>query len=564
MKINRSLYLAIILASSSWITPLQLQAENLKIDSTINQVMIYPDSAMITRIAKVSVPAGEHSIFLTGLPLGLLESSLRVAGKAKADVQLGSVELQQKFNKDFVQEGEKNLRDKIELLNEEKQVLVDSLAENKDQLNYIRAMASSSNTPNSEQSSSYRQLPIDQWNKAWETLANATSATHEKIRTAQKKIKTLDKNIKKLQRELNQVATHQRSTRTAVLNITANKATELELNLRYQIHGARWSPVYDADLDTESGKIQLKSLAQITQRTGENWTNVDVTLSTLRPSASSQLPKLNPWVIDFMPERILMQKSMNQSMPMMKEEMMAETTMMDEMDTAALSAPAPVMKKRSMKAKVSTVAIADFSAEYKVPSKLTLESGNNKRRVTLQSQALDAKVSLASVPRLDPRAMLVATTHYKGETPLLAGSVVLHRDGNFIGNTYLAMHQTGEEIKLSFGEDDKVKINFIPDPDKKGKDGLLFGKRKTVKRNYHFTVTNQHDKAYEISFSDMIPVPANEDIKVTMKGDKPTRSNDKDKKGVSLWERTLAPNKTLKLEYGYEVTYPEDKLVTGL
>ncbi|RTZ62945.1 MAG: hypothetical protein DSZ29_07545 [Aquificaceae bacterium] len=561
MKKNISLSLAVFLASYPLFAP--LYAEEVNVDSTISQVMIYPDSAMITRVATVSVPAGEHSLALTGLPLGLLESSLRVAGNATAGVQLGSVELQQRFNKELVQENEKKLRDKIESLNEEKQVLVDSLAESKDQLTYIRAMASDSNSSDSAQTSSYKQLPIEQWNTAWQTLATATAATHEKIRAAQKSIKNIDKNIKLAQQELNQVATHQRSTRTAVLNITANKATELALTLRYQIRGARWNPVYDADLDTESGKIQLKSLAQITQRTGEDWNNVKVTLSTLRPSAGSQLPQLNPWVIDFMPEQVLMQKSMPRSMPMLEKNSM-DSMEMDEGVTLAAPAPAPMRKKRAMSANISTVSIANFSAEYNVPNKLTLASGSHKRRVTLQSQNLDATVSLASVPRLDPRAMLIATTHYQGETPLLAGSVVLHRDGNFIGNSYLAMHQTGEKIKLSFGEDDKVKIKFIPDPDQKGKDGLLFGKRKTVKRNYHFTVVNRHNKAYDISFSDMIPVPANEDIKVTLKGDKPTRNNDKDKKGIAIWERHLAPNKMLKLEYGYEVTYPEDKVVLGL
>jgi len=556
----KSLPLAIMLASYSLLNPLYAAA--LSVDSSITQVMVYPNSAMVTRTAKISLPAGENSISLNGLPLNLLESSLRVAGESTGDVQLGSVELQRSFNKDLVQEKERNLRDKIQSLNEEKQVLVDSLAENKDQLSYIRAMASNNASP--EQTSSYKQLPIDQWNKAWETLATATSTTHEKIRNAQKNIKERDKTIQQLQQQLNQVATYQRATRTAVLNITTTQATELDLSLRYQIRGARWKPVYDADLDTKSGKIQLKSLAQITQRTGEDWNDVDVTLSTLRPSAGSQLPKLNPWVIDFMPERVLMQKSMMQSMPMMKEEAMADMEMLTNsaMDGAAMAAP--VMAKRKMTSNISTAVIADFSAEYKVPNKLSLESGNNKRRVTLQSQTLDAKVSLASVPRLDPRAMLIAKTQYKGETPLLAGTIALHRDGNFIGNSFLAMHQSGEDISLSFGEDDKVKITFIPDPDKKGKDGLLFGKRKTVKRNYHFTVSNQHDKAYDISFSDMIPVAINEAIKVTTTGDKPTKINDKDKKGIAKWERKLAPNKTIKLEYGYEVSYPEDRVVTGL
>ncbi len=564
MNIKSPLYLAISFASYTLFNP--LQAENLSLDSTIRQVMVYPNSAMITRIARISIPAGEHSISLTGLPLGLSESSLRVTGQSVADVQLGSVELQKNINREAVQQSERKLQNKIEEANEQKRVLRDSLQQNKDQLGYIRAMASGSTAnDNRIHSSSYLQLPVEKWDQAWQTLANATAVTQEKIRNAQKQIKQLDKTIQQLRQQLNQVATHQRTNRTAVLDIQTDTATELELKLRYQIQGAHWRPVYDADLDTKTGKIQLKSLAQISQRTGEDWHNVEVHLSTLRPSASSQLPILNPWVIDFMPERLNYYKSGGASPKYELSKELDESVSEGEVMFQAMPAPAaPLLKKKVMRPRSSTVAIADFSAEYKVPTKVSLNSGSDKRRVILQSQTLDAKVSLASVPRLDPRAMLVATTQYKGEIPLLAGTVVLHRDGNFIGNTYLSMLQTGEEMKLSFGEDDKVKIKFIPDPDKKGQDGLFFGKRKTVKRNYHFSVTNQHDKTYEINFSDSIPVAANEAIKVILKGDKPTRIDENNKKGILVWERQLIPQKTITLEYGYEVTYPEDKTVTGL
>jgi uncharacterized protein (TIGR02231 family) len=242
------------------------------------------------------------------------------------------------------------------------------------------------------------------------------------------------------------------------------------------------------------------------------------------------------------------------SMPMMAEQMLM----------AKPTSASAVKEKKVMRTQISKIAIADFSAEYNVPNRVSLNSGSDQRRITLQSQTLDAKVSLASVPRLDPRVMLIAKTEYKSDIPLLAGRVVLHRDGSFIGNAYLAMHQTGEEIKLAFGADDQVKIKFIPDPDKKGQDGLFFGKRKTVKRNYHFSVINQHDKAYNISFSDRIPVAVNDEISIKLTGDRPTRSNEKDQKGITVWEHKLDPKKTLKLEYGYEVTYPEDKKIQGL
>ncbi len=133
-------------------------------------------------------------------------------------------------------------------------------------------------------------------------MDSATAAVQERTRAAEKSLKTYDKQITKLNNELKQVAVNQRETRTAKLYVKSETATELTLKLTYQIRGARWAPVYDADLNTSTGKIELKTLAQISQRTGEDWKGVDVTLSTLRPSAGTQLPHLNPWVLDFMPD----------------------------------------------------------------------------------------------------------------------------------------------------------------------------------------------------------------------------------------------------------------------
>ena len=349
----------------------------------------------------------------------------------------------------------------------------------------------------------------------------------------------------------------------AKLSIEADTATELTLNLSYQINGARWEPVYDADLNTESGGIELKTLAQISQRTGEDWNGVDVTLSTLRPSAGTQLPQLNPWVLDFLPEQPEQRYRANESGVAMDsiqlespEPMVAQYKKMKP--KLAKPSPAPMRQQQSR------LISADFSAEYKVPGTISLGSGSNKRRFALNSQKLASSIKLASAPRFDPRAMILATTSYKEETPLLAGSMSLYRNGNFVGNTFMQQKQSGEEIKLSFGEDDKVKIKFMPDPDKKRKDGLLFGKKKVVERHYKVSINSNHSKPYEITLSDVLPVATDENIKVKSLGDKPTITDVEDKKGVVSWDRTLTPNTEMKVKYGYSVSYPEDRIVPGL
>ena len=560
-KFQSALFLSLLMSPMTVITAAEINAE-----SSIRKVTVYPGSAKVTRVSKIKLAAGSNDIVINNLPLGLNESSLRVSGEGEGSISLGSVELSRDIQQDVVQQQEKNIRIQIEELQENRQVIEDSLSRNRAQLDYISKMVIGDNVTSKRKdeshSGSYTNLPLDQWQQAWQTLGDATNNAQEKIRKSNKALRDSDKQLNKLNRELQQVATNQRATRVAKLQIDADSSTELNLSLSYQINGARWEPVYDADLDTETGEITLKTLAQISQRTGEDWNDVDVTLSTLRPSAGTQLPQLNPWVLDFMPEVDIQaeSRSFNSGIAMDSMELSPEPMI--------TSSAAPKLNKRAapapMRQQQSRLISADFSAEYIVPGFIKLGSGSNKRRFALNSQNINSKIKLASTPRLDPRVMILATAKHLEETPLLAGNMSLYRNGNFVGNTFLKQKLSGEEIKLSFGEDDKVKIKFLPDPDKKRQDGLLFGKKKVVERHYKLSITNNHNKPFSISISDVIPVSSDENIKVKSLGELPSIKDVDDKKGVVNWNKSLAPKTELKLQYGYSVSYPEDRTVLGL
>ncbi len=540
-------------------------AAEINTQSSISAVTVYPGSAKVTRIATIKLDQGDNEVLIGNLPINLNESSLRVSGEGQGNIALGSIELLRDIKLDVVQQQEKVLREKIEEVQDSRNSINDALTRNRAQLEYIKNMALGGSLKpqpkhDNHQHGTYANLPLEQWQQAWQTLDTATADVQEKTRLAEKSLKNNDKELRKLKRELQMIATNQKETRSAKLHVESEIATELSLNLSYQINGARWEPVYDADLNTESGDINLKTLAQISQRTGEDWKDVDITLSTLRPSANSQLPELYPWPIDFMPEPVPMaEQSFSRGMAMdsIKEESLE-----------SLAAPAPMVKmakpRRQMKQVQTRLISADFSAEYKVPGTISLDSGSNKRRFALSTQKMKSTIQLASAPRQDPRAMILAKTKYEDETPLLGGSMSLYRNGSYVGNTFLSQKLSGEEIKLSFGEDNKVKISFLPDPDKKRKDGLLFGKKKVVERHYKVNISSNHNKAYPITLYDVFPTASDEQIKVKLFGDAPSKTDLDDKKGVSSWEKTLEPKSKTSIKYGYSVSYPEDRMVPGL
>lgn len=535
----------------------QLAYADLQASSSISAVTVYPDSARITRTTTIQLPAGETKIILPGLPLQMQANSLRVSGTSTAAVSLGSVQLTEQMSTDAVQARERQLQEEIRRWQEKRQEVADAKTRAEQQLAFIRATGLQQ-AGKEQQAQGATPLPLNQWQQAWQTLETATAEAQTKVRAADKTLQDFDKGLAQLQEQLEQIATGETSNQTASLYVKAAAASSLTLNLSYQIPEANWAPVYEAELDSTTGKLQFKTQAAIQQHTGEDWTNVKVNLSTLRPNASASLPELNSWVISLYQPGLI---SANEAAAV-------ETDMYMAKSAAAPAPSAPAMKEQpkpmvSMQDDNSALMTGSYNAEYQVPGELTIASGSDTRRITLESQALEAKLQITSVPRLDPRAILSTEASYQGQAPLIPGAVALYRDGNFIGNSQLAELKTGELMKLSFGEDDRVKIRFQPTPEKTTQPGLLSSRRR-LDYSYRITINNQHADTRSVKLYDTIPVADTSDISVTLTGDIPSLKDVENKKGVTAWVRDVPASGNVQLNYGYSVSYPQDQSLTGL
>lgn len=555
MHMRLSLVVLCNLSMSLVLSPLAYA--DLQTNANISAVTVYPDSARITRTTTLNLPAGETKISLSGLPLQMDANSLRVAGTSTTAVSLGSIQLIEQLSSEAVQARERQLEAEIHRWQEKRQEVADAKTRAEQQLAFIRATGMqqpSKDTP----AQGTTALPLTQWQQAWQTLETATAEAQTKVRTADKTLYEFDKGLAQLQEQLEQIATGETSNRTASLYVKATQASQLTLSLSYQIPAAHWTPVYEAELDSNTGQLQFKTQAAIQQNTGEDWTNVPIKLSTLRPTASANLPELNSWVISLYQPALLQNQSV-------AAEMAADMTVPM---TPAPAAPTASVRKQAarpltLSEENSALMSGSYNAEYQVPGLLTIHSGSDTRRVTLNSQTLEAKLQLSSVPRLDPRAILTTEASYQGQAPLIPGAVALYRDGNFIGNSQLAELKTGELMKLAFGEDDRVKIRFQPTPEKTTQPGLL-SNRKRLDYNYQLTIQNEHPQVRSLKLYDMIPVANTSDISVSLTGDLPSVKDVDDKKGVNAWIREVPAAGQVEINYGYSISYPQDQSLSGL
>ena len=89
------------------------------------------------------------------------------------------------------------------------------------------------------------------------------------------------------------------------IELATAAATKATLRVTYAVRNARWTPLYDARLDTgakdRKPALELVRRAEITQATGEDWSNVALSVSTVRTARGGSAPDLNSLIVQYPP-----------------------------------------------------------------------------------------------------------------------------------------------------------------------------------------------------------------------------------------------------------------------
>jgi uncharacterized protein (TIGR02231 family) len=214
--------------------------------------------------------------------------------------------------------------------------------------------------------------------------------------------------------------------------------------------------------------------------------------------------------------------------------------------------------------KVATTQASAFSVRYRIPGRVSVPADNSRQRFVLSKQQFDTNLTARTTPKRDPRAFLYAEFDYRGETPLLAGTWQLQRDDVYVGESRQQVVRPGEPLALAFGPDDAIEVEHKLLKDERGKQGLINRERR-VERRYHISVSNGHKLSLPVSVYDQLPVARDETIKVALSKDssKPSEVDVDERPGVLKWQRELKPGGKMEINFGYSVSYPQDKQLPG-
>jgi uncharacterized protein (TIGR02231 family) len=515
----------------------------------LTDVTVYPDRARVVRAAVVTLPAGESTVVFAGLPPATVASSVRVEGEGDTPLAITSVETRSEFLTAVPGEAERALTDRLQAARDERQAVDDRIAALKDQLAFIESVARSA--PPEVKERLVTGEP-GRWAEAWTTVGEGAASTYAAMRAEQIARREVAARVKKLEEELSRIRTGRTRTVTVRVHLAAERAGEARLRLDTQILGASWQPVYDARLDPETARLTLVQMAEVRQKTGEDWNGVTLTLATARPAEGAAMPEPEPWFLDF-PRPF-------PGAPAAR--------MKSEMGYQGFVGGGPELKDQALEEAAEPVTavaeVGEFTAEFHVPGAQAVPADNEPHRFTVTSHAADATLRVRAYPKADPAPYLYAELPYDGEAPLLAGPVNLFRAGALVGRYALPAVRPGETLKLPFGADDRVRIDHRLEKDLTGGRGV-FNRKRRAERRYRVEVENFHRAPVEVTVYDRLPVPKDKEIRVARleDGTPPTGTDVEHKAGVLAWTRTYAPGGKGEIRFGYTVTWPEGRDLPG-
>lgn len=531
-------------------------AADIEARTRIDSVTLYPDAAQVTRVLEVELPAGASTVLVKGLPMSADPNSMRAAGEAGGKLAISSVEARlspaDKPADTSLEARLKNLRADREGW----QVTIDALAAKQAM---IKRYAEASPEKLSADSA---PLPLDQWGLAFDKVGAALAKVGDEIRAAQARAREIDDEIKALETTGGR-ARPKVAARDIAIALEANSATKARLTLVYRVSAASWRPAYEARLDT--GKpgvkpaLELVRRAIVAQRTGEDWSDVTLTLSTSRALRGAGAPDVQPERIAFWEPPVAYAPA-----PMAKA-MRNEMAQRDKDDSARAAGAVAAPPARPVEEKVATLEATAWTASFVAPGRVAVPSDGSTRNLQLSTRRYEPSLTVKAAPALDPTAYLETRLTNEEDAPLLAGEVSVQRDGAYVGATRLVTTAPGEGFDLGFGADDRVRITRAPVKRKENEPTWL-GQTKTETREFKTVVKNLHDFPIRLALVDRIPFSENSAIVVELLS-QTTAVADKqvgDKRGVMGWTLDLAPQEQKEVRLAWRMKWPAERDVVFL
>jgi uncharacterized protein (TIGR02231 family) len=395
--------------------------------------------------------------------------------------------------------------------------------------------------------------PLAEWREAFKMVEAEIGAADVAIRTMLLKRRELDAQIAIL--KSGQRADPPRKMEVRI-DLSTQAAAAATLRVSYAVRDARWVPLYDARLDTgardRKPALELVRRAEIVQKTGEDWANVALAVSTVRTARGGAAPNLSTLIVRFPTAQV----------PRPLAGVVAPAPAPARSSSYSADSVREKVAAEAVEERAATVDTGGFQAVFRIPGRVSLGAGEGARSLRIASLTAAPELLVRAAPSMDETAFLEATFKQTEEAPLLPGRVSLYRDGTFVGRGQMPATQKDETVQLGFGADEQVKVTRSVVRKNEGATGIITSS-KTDEREFKIVMRNGHATPVKVTIEEQLPVAENSEIQVEMlpSSTPPTQRDVRDQRGVTAWTTEVPAGETREVKFGWRVRWPTDKTV---
>ncbi|KIY53413.1 mucoidy inhibitor A, partial [Fistulina hepatica ATCC 64428] len=558
-------------------------------DSVITGVSLYSSGrAEVTRAFRFTPKAGLNTVNISGLPKVMDSRSLRqaqVEGRGHViihDVSISTPKSRIGSTSRHESTSEEPVSKKLRELQRKKQTLSATLQHHKtatSALDQYIATLSVANAP---------EVKLE---KVVETYVTVADKLEEKCITLQSSLADVGREIEAEKRANGKSNTDKASLSVSVILFSEQDET-IELLVKYAVNNAKWNAVYSLHVSTvpdDKKSVSIVYKALINQCTGEDWSNVPLTLETATPTSGLDVPHLGTWALSIHQPRhhghayALAPPAVQVSRSMAPREQTSDSRS---------TTPEPEVTYNVM----DVTSTGDVNATFQVPGTIDIPCDGCDHHVTITELRFDATVELVSVPKRDNRVFMRAKAVNASEYTFLNGEASVYVNGSFTTRSQLPTVSPQEVFYCSLGVDPSVRVTYHERQQKAAQTGVI---SKSRSHSYVQTISVFNTKTSVVENLKIIDqIPVSQDARISVKLLSPallifeafghaqqgstaavkvaqgiiarweyTEDGPKDTIGLDgkiSWNCCLQPQSKVNLQLHYEVSYPEGTQIAGL
>jgi uncharacterized protein (TIGR02231 family) len=343
-----------------------------------------------------------------------------------------------------------------------------------------------------------------------------------------------------------------------ILQLMAQQVITADIGISYFTQLAGWIPTYDMRVRSLDNSFKLAYKASVNQRTGLDWKQVKLTLSTSNPNQGNTIPTLNPLYLQMYNPVVYnqMRKSAEAKYANNRAQSMSNMQITDQAAGAGYSGE----EEKDDISDFLTLNESQLNTSYEIDLPYDIPSDGKTYSVAIKEENIKASYKHYAIPKLDKDAFLLAEVSNWENLDLLPGEANIIMDNVYLGKSFVDPNTTMDTLNLSLGRDKRiaVKRTLVKEFSK----SKVKGDTKTETFTFQLTVKNNKKQDVAMLLKDQLPISNMKEVIVNL--DEGGGAEVNEELGTLNWKISLKPGESKIYRFSYSVIYPKDKKLTNL